>query len=157
MLKVLVCITILNVYKIAEYLSIHIGEGLHQLGEFGSSHFDQFDDPGGITSMIANSNTPRNHGYEDGRFHLLALGFWIKLKTLKVVNFSGLRVHGGTPPLSPPGQVPKSHIVRITHVAYPPKSMLSGAGESQIGLAALPDHSLFTLKPEMSSLTYDPL
>lgn len=122
------------------------------MGEFGTSHIDKLDDAGGLTAMISNSTHPQGQGYENGRFHLLALGFWVDLRPLHIVNFSGLRQHGGTPPLAPPGKEPRPSDYRFITVLYPPRSLMSGAGSHTIGLAALPRHELFKLAPEMTTL-----
>lgn len=37
--------------------------------------------------------------YQGGRFHILELGVYIELDGLMVITFSGLRRHGGTPPI----------------------------------------------------------
>lgn len=119
------------------------------MGKFGVSHIDGHDDVGGLTCMIANSRLPDN--YEPGRIHLLALGCYIKLGPNVFSIFVGLRNHGGTPPLAPPGEDPSPHAIRCMAVCYPPESILTG-GESVHGLAGLPDKSLFTLRPEMTGL-----
>ncbi|KAG5337039.1 hypothetical protein C0989_011043 [Termitomyces sp. Mn162] len=97
---------------------------------YGSDHGD-FDDDGGAMSTF---------------------GFWISLKPLLLMSFSGLFKHGGTPPLSPPGSEPKPWAYRFMSVLYPPRSMISGAGNQSIGFAALPLGNLFELKPEMTSV-----
>ena len=79
-----------------------------EMGQFGqkNSHIDQKDDPGAETAMLSLVSVPPDKGYEPGRFHLLSMGLYIKLDPFKLMGFSGLRKHGGTPPLLPPGKPP---------------------------------------------------
>ncbi|KAF8067616.1 hypothetical protein FPV67DRAFT_1365498, partial [Lyophyllum atratum] len=111
-----------------------LSKALPSMKIFGTEHMDGADDAGGLTSMIANSDIPDD--YEYGRFHLLAFGCWIKLTPLRIMTFSGLFKHGGSPPLSPKGVSPVPWAYRFMTVLYPPKSMLSGAGNQVIGFAA---------------------
>ncbi|KAG6897807.1 hypothetical protein C0995_010143 [Termitomyces sp. Mi166 len=103
---------------------------------FGDDHADFDDDGGGLTTMIANSDVPEDY----------------ELTWLKLAVFSGLFKHGETPPLSPSGISPESWAYRFMTVLYPPKSMLSGASNQIIGLAALPKGQLFPLALEMTSV-----
>ncbi|KAF8055699.1 hypothetical protein FPV67DRAFT_1394420, partial [Lyophyllum atratum] len=132
-------------------------KSLEGMGGFGIDHFDKDDDEGGLSTMVSNSDVPEEQagqlGYEYGRFHLLAFGFYIKLTPFRIMSFSGLFKHGGSPPLSPAGIAPVPWAYRFMIVLYPPESMLSGAGKQIIGLAALPKGKLFQLPPEMTSLT----
>jgi hypothetical protein len=104
--------------------------------------------------MISNTHIPEEEGYEWGRFHLLALGVYIVLRRFRVMNFSGLRRHGGTPPLSPPGVSPAADAYRVMTVLYPPSSMLSGAGNHAIDLATINKSNAFSISPEMSTIGY---
>ena len=47
------------------------------MGIFGSSHVDRYDLAAGFSCMITCSDIPDE--YEDGRFHILALGVYIRL------------------------------------------------------------------------------
>ncbi|KAF9522821.1 hypothetical protein CPB83DRAFT_899324 [Crepidotus variabilis] len=71
------------------------------MGEFGQveGHRDNGDSAGSQTAMMANSRLPQ--GYEDGRFHLLGLGCYIKLEHSMIMSFCGLYRHGGSPPIAP--------------------------------------------------------
>lgn len=137
----------------------YIAGSLEGMLSFGVPHFDSGDAPGGLTVMVSNSDLPQvNDGsgepaYEPGRFHLLAFGFYIKLTPLRVMCFSGLFKHGGSPPLSPPGVTCVPWAYRFMTVLYPPEVMLS-PGHQLVALAALPDRSLLRLAPEMSLLMY---
>lgn len=68
--------------------------------DFSETHFDNGDETGGFSAMVSANDLP--DGYEGGRFHLVELGFYTCLQnTLQITGFSGLRWHGGTPPLAP--------------------------------------------------------
>ncbi|KAF8220141.1 hypothetical protein L208DRAFT_1160216, partial [Tricholoma matsutake] len=94
-------------------------------------------------------------GYESGHFNLLSMGLYIKLDPFKLMRFSGLCKHGGTPPLSPPGKPPADSACRIMVVMYPPASMLSQSANHRAGFALLPNGNIFTLAPEMTSVLKD--
>jgi hypothetical protein len=119
------------------------------MGDFGGIHRDPHDDPGSKTAGVVNSQLPDD--YEVGRFHLLALGLYFKLKHLYVPIFCGLGLHVGTPPIAPPEAVPVKHAVRFMTVMYPPRSMLSETGDKTLPFASLPKGNLLTLGPEITS------
>ena len=102
--------------------------------------------------MLSLVSVPPDEGYEPGRFHLLSMGLYIKLDLFKLMGFSGLRKHGGTPPLSPPGKPPADSAYRIMVVMYPPASMLSQSANHRAGFGSLPDGKIFALAPEMTSI-----
>jgi hypothetical protein len=122
------------------------------MGQFGESHRDKKDDLGGLSCMISNTHIPEEEGYEWGWFHLLAFGVYIVLQQFCVMNFSGLRCHGGTPPLSPPGVPPAADANRVMTVLYPPSSMLSGAGNHAIDLATVNKSDAFSISAEMLTI-----
>ena len=131
-----------------------IEKGLIGMGEFGdvSGHRDDKDSAGALTCMISNSRLPPR--YEPGRFHLLALGGYIRLTTTMIMNFCGLYRHGGTPPIAPEGEEVVEDAYRMMTVCYPPQSMLSGAGVLSTPLASLPRGGLLTLGPEITTYQY---
>jgi hypothetical protein len=135
-----------------QHLLHNIAHGLPGMGHFGESHRDKKDDLGGLSCMISNTHIPEEEGYEWGRLHLLAFGVYIVLQQFRVMNFSSLRRHGGTPPLSPPGVPPAADAYRVMTVLYPPSSMLSGAGNYVIDLATLNKSGAFSISPEMSAI-----
>jgi hypothetical protein len=128
-------------------------KGLEGMGSFGIGHTDNLDSGGSLTCMVANSRLPE--GYEHGRFHLLGLGCYFVLESLFVMSFSGLRKHGGTPPIAPLGIEPAEDAYRCMTVCYPPKSMISTAGAYVLPLASLPGRAqqdgLLMLGPEITS------
>jgi hypothetical protein len=118
------------------------------MGFFGGVHNDKRDAPAEYSAMIANSDVPED--YDKGCFHLLEIGCHIYLDTLVIAHFSGLRIHGGTPPTAPDGVQPVPWAYRWIVILYPSRSMVEGEGLQ--ALAAMPDHSPFTLRPEMTEL-----
>lgn len=86
--------------------------------------------------------------YQGGRFHILELGVYIELDGLMVITFSGLRRHGGTPPMAPNGQEVLPWAYRFTVPMYCPGSILDGKTLNVIG--ALPLGEPFSMRPEMT-------
>ena len=108
-----------------------IGGGLQkQMGFFGAKHIDKYDSVTGFSTMICNSDLP--DGYEGGRFHLLEFGAYVRLDGIKVISFSGLRWHGGTPPLAPDGQDVDSSAYRWVVILYPQGSVISGGASHNV-------------------------
>lgn len=66
--------------------------------KFGAAHIDQLDSPGHFTNMVALSDLPV--GCDPGRFYIVYPGIFCTLDNFVAVNFSGLRVHGGSPPIA---------------------------------------------------------
>ncbi|KAF8222318.1 hypothetical protein L208DRAFT_1323340 [Tricholoma matsutake] len=124
------------------------------MGHFGqkNGHIDQKDDPGAETAMLSLIAVPADEGYESGHFNLLSVGLYIKLDLFKLMGFSSLRNHGGTPPLSPPEKPPADLACKIMVVMYPPASMLSQSANHHAGFGSLPNGKIFTLAPEMTSM-----
>ncbi|KAM6491413.1 hypothetical protein JOM56_013187, partial [Amanita muscaria] len=122
------------------------------MGQFGAitGHIDEHDHPAALTSMISNSDLPPN--YEPGRFHLLGLGLFATLEQFRVTTFSGLRRHGGTPPLAPRGQTIIDWAYRLMFVLYPPAAMLDSAGKSLVAVATEYPPNLVCTTPEMTTL-----
>ncbi|KAJ8085321.1 hypothetical protein PM082_004117 [Marasmius tenuissimus] len=105
---------------------------MKELGFFGGVHKDQYDAEGSLSNMAVFSNLPE--GYEGGRFHFVELGVFVMLEGIKFIGFSGLRYHGGTPPLAPQGV---THIdpsaYRIVHISYPQAHVIDGKTTFNIG------------------------
>jgi hypothetical protein len=126
------------------------------LGFYGDGHWDFPDGKGALSTMVCSPDLPDEKDgvvvpYEYGRLHLLALGFYTKVKPLRMVTFSGLFKHGGTSPLSPPGIEPAPWAYRLTVILYPPEAMISSNGRQLVGFASLPGGKLLSLTPEMTS------
>lgn len=120
---------------------------------FGEGHYDEGDEEAGMTIGYQDGTIPQS--YEPGRFHLFYLGVYIVTSPLQFIAFSGLRKHGGSPPLAPEGMAPDPYAYRLMHILYPPSAMLSGAGVKRIGLASIPGSQgameLLTIPPEMTT------
>ncbi|PIL29419.1 hypothetical protein GSI_09471 [Ganoderma sinense ZZ0214-1] len=85
----------------------------NELGRVGGKHFDGHDAAGGITSMITNSDIdPETEDW--GWFVVCDLGVAIELREFIVVNFCGLRYHGGYTPTAKSGFAPKPWSHRFT-------------------------------------------
>ena len=105
-----------------------------------------------VTTMMAMSCLPE--GYEDGRFHLLALGIYVRLEYMKILVFCGLNKHGGTPPIAPSGHSEVAHdATRMMGVMYPPEAMINGAGSMKTILATLGKGHL-ELPPEVTGYAF---
>ncbi|KAF9060247.1 hypothetical protein BDP27DRAFT_1430278 [Rhodocollybia butyracea] len=92
-----------------------------QLGFFGGMHFDQGDSEGGFTTMFSLPDLPNDSGWGGGQFHLVELGLYVRLDKPVVLSFSGLRLHGGTPPLAPVGMNIAWHPSMGISLGYAPR------------------------------------
>ncbi|KAJ7198330.1 hypothetical protein GGX14DRAFT_666597, partial [Mycena pura] len=123
------------------------------MGFFGRAHTDDNDDPAHFSHMSANSDLPEGAGYTPGYFFILQLGVFIVLDRHTSINFSGLRRHGGTPPLCPPtadgSERPPLYkfAVRFVIIHYPPRRMMNGT--ARWSLAAMPNNRAFIFPPEV--------
>ncbi|KAJ6448468.1 hypothetical protein C8R45DRAFT_1115238 [Mycena sanguinolenta] len=106
----------------------------NSLGEFGELHRDRKDSPGRFTNMTMASELP--DGYHLGRFYIPRLGVHFTLRNFDSVNFCGLNVHGGSPPMAPEGVDVAEDAIRLTLIQYPPAAM--GDGTGHLAVAALP-------------------
>lgn len=123
------------------------------IGFFGGGHIDLRDWLLGYTSMLSWGDLPV--GYQGGRFHILELGVYVRLDDLVVITFSGLRRHGGTPPMAPEGQQVAQSAYRFTVPMYCPAAIMDG--KTLNVLAALPTGAPFTMRPEMTDPRYEVL
>ncbi|RDB26597.1 hypothetical protein Hypma_005591 [Hypsizygus marmoreus] len=98
-------------------------DGLVDLGAFGvtEGHWDNLDDAGALTCMIALSLLSK--GCQPGRFNLLGLGFYAITYLLRIFAFSGLRKHGGSPPILPAEMQLLDSYYRLMLILYPPASI----------------------------------
>lgn len=133
-----------------EVTNIAIDVGLKKdLGQFGGPHRDQFDADAAVSTVTPLSDLPDD--YDKGSFFLCELGFHTYLEDFITVAFSGLRIHGGTPPTAP------EHIdtlpewaMRWVFINYPTRSFTDNHGTT--ALVALPNKTPFVVGPEMTSL-----
>jgi hypothetical protein len=127
------------------------------MGFFGGAHTDDHDEVAHYSHMSANSDLPEDlpeeEEYTPGFFFILELGVFILLDRHTSINFSGLRRHGGTPPLCSPnpvnGKPAKLYkfAYRFVLIFYPPTRMLNGTARWTLG--ALPNNEAFIFPPEM--------
>ncbi|KAI0744660.1 hypothetical protein C8Q76DRAFT_789156 [Earliella scabrosa] len=112
-------------------------------GAFGGKHVDDKDSPAGFTSMITYELDGEDH---PGHFIVGDLGIAVLLDGLVIINFSGLRFHGGFPPTAALGKAPKPWSYRFTVVCYPPRAMLNGFAILNFG--TLPGNRLRLMRNE---------
>ncbi|KAJ7681807.1 hypothetical protein B0H14DRAFT_3535517 [Mycena olivaceomarginata] len=119
------------------------------MGFFGAAHVDRKDGHGHFSHMSANSDLPEGSDYTPGFFFILQLGVFILLDRHTSINFSGLRRHGGTPPLCGTGRHAKLHkfAYRFVIIFYPPSRMMDGTARYTLG--AMPNNEAFIFPPEM--------
>lgn len=127
------------------------------MGFFGGGHIDGGDDPGHYSHMSANSDLPEDlpegQEYTPGFFFILELGVFILLDRHTSINFSGLRRHGGTPPLCSAGKFQGKRAklyafaYRFVLIFYPPTRMMNGTARWTLG--AMPNNEAFIFPPEM--------
>jgi hypothetical protein len=123
----------------------------NSMGEFGVPHRDKRDSPAKFTNMTMASRLP--DGYHLGRFYIPRLGIHFTLRNFDSVNFCGLNIHGGSPPMAPEGVEVAIDAVRLTCIQYPPAAM--GDGTSHLAVAALPGgsgNSVLKMTAEMQHL-----
>lgn len=115
--------------------------------KFGGAHIDQNDSPGHFTNMIAMLDLPL--GSDPGRFFIVYPGVFCTLHNFVSVNFSGLRVHGGSPPIAPENatEYEKKWATRCTVVAYAKTGPTST--EHKMPLIQLEHNNLLSITPEM--------
>ena len=70
-----------------------------------------------------------------------------ELEGFVTVCFSGLRQHGGYPPMDYSGKEPEPWSYRFVVVCYPPKQMLDG--DNSLALGALPKDKMYHMPREM--------
>ena len=119
---------------------------------FGQIHTDKHDDVTGFSCMTPLSDLTGSEGEEVGRFHFITRGFYVNLDPLVNVFFSGRLLHGGTAPLSPPGQSPRSWALRCVLIAYPAGAIVSGGARH--ALAAMPFREPLYISPEMTGVKW---
>jgi len=118
------------------------------MGTFGGPHRDTKDNAGYFTHMMAMSDLPS--GYDSGRFFILFPGIFVSLDEFVCINFSGLRMHGGTPPIAPEGADPieLEWAVRFVEIWYPPARQTSG--DQRYALGGMPNNTTFFIPPEFT-------
>ncbi|KAJ7501342.1 hypothetical protein B0H11DRAFT_1908212 [Mycena galericulata] len=107
------------------------------MGDFGKPHRDKKDSPGRFTNMTMASRLPDN--YILGKFFIPRFGIHFSLHNFDSVNFCGLNIHGGSPPMAPEGCQVQNDAARVTVIQYPPGAMGDGLGH--LAVAAWPGAS----------------
>ncbi|KAF9067415.1 hypothetical protein BDP27DRAFT_1364875 [Rhodocollybia butyracea] len=103
----------------------------------------------GYTTLLANSDLPED--WEGGRFHLVEFGLYVVLDGITASTFTGLRLHGGTPPLAPAGAIIPSWAYRWVVVLYPQGATLDG--RVNMNICTQTDGTLVQLTPEIKGLS----
>lgn len=124
-----------------ESLAENMGE------KFGGAHIDERDSPGHYTNMIALSDLP--DGCDPGCFFIVYPGVFCTLNNFVSVNFSGLRVHGGSPPIAAPGTSAEDLKwgTRVTAVCYDKIGPTSA--EHKLPLLQLDPDGVLSVTPEV--------
>lgn len=97
------------------------------MGKAGLAHYDAHDCPQGYTCMFPTSNFEDVECIHPGMFHFLELGMFVRLNNFRLIFFSGLHFHGGSPPRAPPGFVIPDYLTRWMNVLYPNDVLLAGS------------------------------
>nr|GAT44271.1 predicted protein [Mycena chlorophos] len=135
-----------NVAGAQSWLSRTEAELKEDLGFFGGAHVDGKNSNGHLTHMMLHSHLPK--GYTPGFFFILGLGVFVVTDAQVSVIFSGLRRHGGTPPLSPEDVADvENWAVRVASITYPPGALMNGMGRLRIGV--WPNGEPLYLPPEV--------
>ncbi|KAJ3884712.1 hypothetical protein GG344DRAFT_83612 [Lentinula edodes] len=101
--------------------------------------------------MFSYPDIPTDEGWEGGRFHLIEFGLYVELDGIKSVTFTGLRLHGGTPPLAPAGVLIPPSAYRWVVVLYPQAATLDG--RVALNIATASNGTPVQLTPEMRDTT----
>lgn len=133
--------TFLGVCHIAESLADNMGQ------KFGGAHIDKLDSPGHYTNMVALSDLPPR--CDPGRFYIVYPGVFVTLDNCVSINFSGLRVHGGSPPIAAEGTTEEELEwgARFIGVEYA-KTGPTGP-EHKMPLMQLEPDSILSISPEL--------
>jgi len=114
----------INLAGAEEHESVH---GLEKnLGRAGCPHTDCHDCPQSFTSMFAMGNLDK-YDIHPGMFFFLELGVYVELQNYRLVQFSGLHLHGGSPPRAAPGKEVPKEATRLVNINYPNDGILSGS------------------------------
>lgn len=118
------------------------------MGFFGGAHVDTIDSAGHFTQMVVSSDIPDD--YHPGRFHILGFGMYITTRNHVCILFSGLRRHGASGPIAPPGQRVRPDAIRMSTIHYVSRTMLSGT--SRMSICALPRGRMLKCPPELVNI-----
>lgn len=115
--------------------------------QFGGAHIDELDSPRHFTNMLSLSDLPP--GTDPGRFFIVYPGVFCTLDNFVAMNFSGLRVHGGSPPIASKDATKDelSWAARFGVVSYAKAGPTSY--EQKIPLVQLEPNWILSITPEM--------
>lgn len=115
--------------------------------KFGGAHIDRLDAPGHFTNMVGLSDLP--DGCDPGRFFIVYPGVFCTLHNFVAANFSGLRVHGGSPPIAlrSTSRSAKIWATRCGLISYSKTGPTSP--EHKMPLAQVDPDSVLCVTPEM--------
>ncbi|KAJ7127687.1 hypothetical protein C8R44DRAFT_873501 [Mycena epipterygia] len=121
------------------------------IGTFGKMHRDTHDSAGRYTNMtMCSLRVPKN--YILGKFYVPRLGIHFTLRNFDSLNFCGLNIHGGSPPVAPEGTEVANDAYRVTLIAYPPAAMGDGLGHIAVAALPGPKNPVLKMTAEMQNL-----
>jgi hypothetical protein len=100
------------------------------LGEFAVPHTDGHDAASALTAMALLLSIPE--GYKPGLFAYHDFKIFITPDHPSFVFFTGLHLHGGTPPSPSPGQPAEPWAYRLAIVCYPNGSTMMGESRNPL-------------------------
>ncbi len=90
-----------------------VGSLTNDMELFGGEHSDHKDCAVSYFCMQVISKLPDADGWQGGRFHLLALGFYARLVRWRAIFFSGRLRHSSTSPLAPKSEKAPAGTFRV--------------------------------------------
>ncbi|KAF9473078.1 hypothetical protein BDN70DRAFT_900048 [Pholiota conissans] len=128
------------------------------LGQFGDKHRDDHDSLAGFTHVTTTGDF--DDTYDAGRFFLAFPGIFMKNTRNGSFAFSGLRAHGGTPIVAPPGvgRNERKRRGRLNLVCYPKAGCLTV--KQKYAFSTLPTSEgleILYIPPELSLESFNPL
>ncbi len=103
------------------------------LGRAGLKHIDPQDCPQAYSALFAIGNLPK-FNIDPGRFHCAELGVYCKLVNYRVLYFSGLHFHGGSPPRAAPNTPIPKEATRAVLILYCNNHICSNESGSVVGV-----------------------
>ncbi|KAG6914079.1 hypothetical protein DXG01_002540, partial [Tephrocybe rancida] len=126
------------------------GSLCEDMGVYGGEHGDIHNNMGYYSHMYVTPDLPPN--YDPRRFFLLYAGVFVTLESGTSINFSGLRLNGGTAPIAPIGVKLQEDAYWFVIICYPPSGMTNGNTRYAFGALPGPKHETFFISPEMTNV-----
>lgn len=116
------------------------------MGRSGGKHYNEHDHVGSFTDILACSDIPSS--YNPGVIVVLLPMVYMKLNKFNGLKFSGLHLHGGTPPTAPINNKLLGWETRMVCVSY--RTSLAAEGKARYALCAATNNreAIYTT-PEM--------